>query len=242
MATQFDEILDEFPPLPEVELIEEDGEPLESDWHRRAMNLLIDAIGYHYRDRNDFYVGGNMFIYFNEEQARNRDFRGPDFYFVWGVNREPMRPYWVVWKEGGRYPDVIIELLSPKTAVEDLTTKKEIYEQVFRTPEYFCYDPATQELRGWRLVGGEYQPLEANEQGRLWCDQFELWLGPWTGKFQGHEAVWLRFFDNEGNVVPLAAEGERQRAEAAEAELAQLRARLAELESQQRTSKETNGG
>src|SRR5207244_3129600 len=98
--------------LESVELAAEDGENLESDWHRRCMNLLIEVIAHHLRGRTDFYVGGNMFIYFNLEQARNRDFRGPDFFFVWGASLEPMRPYWAVWNEGGRYPNVIIELLS----------------------------------------------------------------------------------------------------------------------------------
>ncbi|MCI0457716.1 MAG: Uma2 family endonuclease, partial [Gemmataceae bacterium] len=134
--------------LPKVELIEEDGEPLESDWHRLAMNLLLEVIAYRYRDRTDYYAGGNMFIYFSEEQARRRDFRGPDFFFVRGVNLAPLRRYWAVWLEGGHYPDVLIELLSPKTARTDRTTKKTVYETVFHTPEYFCYDPDKQRLEG----------------------------------------------------------------------------------------------
>jgi Uma2 family endonuclease len=230
-----------------VELIETDGEPLESDWHRIAMNILIDSVKYHLRHRQDFYVGGNMFIYFSLEQARNRDFRGPDFFFVDGVPGEPLRPYWAVWQEGGRYPDVIIELLSPKTATEDRTTKKAVYERVFHTAAYYCYDPATQQLEGWRLEGGHYRPLQPDAQGWLWCEQLQLWLGTWTGPYLANQATWLRFYDTEGQVVPVPAEvliveqqraeierqraeTERQRAEAAEAELAQLRARLAQLE------------
>ena len=104
------EVPEEAPPLPQVELIDTDGEPLESDWHRLAMNVLIESLKYRFRHRHDFYVGGNMFIYFSEEQARNRDFRGPDFFYVDGVNREPLRPYWAVWLEGGRYPDLIAQI------------------------------------------------------------------------------------------------------------------------------------
>jgi hypothetical protein len=29
-------------------------------------------------------------------QVKNRDYRGPDFFFVWGVERDRMRPYWAV--------------------------------------------------------------------------------------------------------------------------------------------------
>src|SRR5438128_1925677 len=105
--------------LPQVELIYDDGEPMVSDWYVKAMLLLISSIDQHFHDRDDFYVGGNMFIYFSEEQARNRDFRGPDFYFVWNTTRKPLRKYWVVWQEGGRVPNVVIELCSASTIKED---------------------------------------------------------------------------------------------------------------------------
>lgn len=209
--------------LPKVELLETDGVPLESDWHRAEIALLIEIVDWLFRGRTDFYVGGNMFIYYCEEQARTRKYRGPDFFFVDGVKREPRRRYWAVWQEGGRYPDVIIELLSPKTAKQDRTTKKDLYEKVFHTFEYFCYDPATQRLEGWRLVEGAYAELTLNEQGRLYCKKLGLWLGTLTGRHLGSQEVWLRFFDPEGQVVPT-------RAEAAEAELARLKAQFAERE------------
>jgi hypothetical protein len=92
-------------PFEHLDLAEEDGIPLESAWHLGCMNLLIASVLYHQRDRTDFYVGGNMFIYFNLQQARDRDFRGPDFFLVQGgVNLHPNRRYWAVWDEGGRYP------------------------------------------------------------------------------------------------------------------------------------------
>ena len=185
-------------PLPNVTLVESDGEPLESHWHVLEVALLIESLSYWFRDRNDFYVGGNMFIYFSEEQARNRDYRGPDFFYVDGVNRLPLRRYWAVWQEGGRYPDVIIELLSPTTAVEDPTTKRTLYERTFRTHEYFCYDPQTQQLQGWRLgERGRYREIEPDPRGWMWVEELELWLGPWRGPYLGAEEVWLRFYDAE---------------------------------------------
>jgi Uma2 family endonuclease len=214
--------------LPNVELIETDGMPLESDWHRAQIALLIEIIDWLFRGRTDYYVGGNMFIYYSEDQARSRKYRGPDFFFVAGVNREPRRRYWVVWREGGRYPDLIIELLSPKTAKVDRTTKKELYEKVFRTSEYFCYDPASQRLEGWRLSDSAYAEQQPSEKGRLYCKELGLWLGTWTGKYLGTQEVWLRFFDSEGNLVLTQAEAFEQRAQKAEAELTQLKAHLAE--------------
>jgi Uma2 family endonuclease len=242
-------------PLPTVQLVETDGIPLESHWHVLQISLLIDLLAYWFRDRNDYYAGGNMFIYFSEEQARNRDYRGPDFFYVDGVNRLPMRPYWAVWQEGGRYPDVIVELLSPTTAVEDRTTKKALYERTFKTHEYFCYDPDTQHLEGWRLGGRRrYRSIRLDERGWMWIEELELWLGTWKGVYQGYEAVWLRFYDAQGRLVPIHGEAAEDRAQAAEdrahaaedraqaaedraqvaeAEMARLKERLAQLEKTQ---------
>ncbi|MBL8795791.1 MAG: Uma2 family endonuclease [Planctomycetia bacterium] len=166
-------------PWPNVKLVESDGEPMDTPWHRDAMNLLIEQVRWQLRDRQDYFVGGNMFIYFNVEQARNRDFRGPDFFFVDGAQPNEHRLWWAIGEEGGKYPDVIIELLSPTTAVEDRTTKKQVYERTFRTGEYFLYDPTTRQLDGWRLLDRRYQRIEPDARGWLWCDQLKLWLGVW---------------------------------------------------------------
>ena len=64
--------------LPKVDLPTEDGVPLETNWHRIQMNLLIDSVHYYWRERQDYFAGGNMFIYFSSEQIRNRDYRPPD--------------------------------------------------------------------------------------------------------------------------------------------------------------------
>jgi Uma2 family endonuclease len=213
-------------PLPNVQLVETDGMPLESHWHVLQIPLLLELVAYWFRDRNDYYAGGNMFLYFSEEQARNRDYRGPDFFYVDGASRLPLRPFWAVWLEGGRYPDLIIELLSPTTAREDRTTKRTLYERTFRTFEYFCYDPDTERLEGWRLGPRQrYVEIAPDERGWMQVEELGLWLGTWRGQYQGFEAVWLRFYDAEGQLVPTQAE----LAEAAEAEVARLKERIAEL-------------
>ncbi len=57
-------------------------------------------------------------------------------------------------------PNVIIVLLSPSTELEDRTTKKTIYEKIFRTPEYFLYDPDMRRLEGFHFTNGDYEPME----------------------------------------------------------------------------------
>ncbi len=234
----------EVPEIPKLELPETDGMPMEDAWHRLQMNLLIDSLVYHWRDRNDFFVAGNMFIYYSLEQAQGiiqgkPYYRGPDFFVVLNTEfRE--RSYWVVWEEDGRYPDVIIEFLSPSTARIDKTIKKELYEKVFHTDEYFWYEPRSRELAGFELIVGEYHPKTPNERGWLWSEKLGLWIGEWEGEFQRYNRRWIRFYTPEGELVLTHAEAqarlaeaerqraeqERQRAEQAEAEVQRLRERL----------------
>ena len=213
------------PPLPPTDLIFDDGEPLESNRHRIAMNVLIRSLQQGYIEREDFYTSGNMFIYFSSAQVKNREFRGPDFFAVLNVDGKKERQGWVIWEEEGRYPDVIVELTSPSTAHIDRREKKEIYERTFRTPDYFIYDPfEANSLKGWHLGADQkYQELEPDERGWLWCETLGYWLGTWSGIIDRETAVWLRFYDTERKLVLLPEEFAQQQAEIAQqqAEIAQ---------------------
>jgi Uma2 family endonuclease len=193
---------------------ESDGEPMDSIWHRDCMMLLISVVAHHCRDRNDYLVGGNNFIYFNPDQIRNMDYRGPDFFYVKDrVDRTRKRKYWAVWKENGRVPDVIIELLSPSTEREDRTTKFTIYEQVLRVPEYFMYDPETHTLDGYRLSRKRYRPLAADERGWVWSRELELFLGNWEGEYMGVRDTYLRFYTKNGDLALLSDEAAQRHAD-----------------------------
>jgi hypothetical protein len=65
------------PPPGANELPSDDGEPMETQGHREQMNLLIDSLESAWQDRNDFYVGGNMFVYYSEPQAREAQEKEP---------------------------------------------------------------------------------------------------------------------------------------------------------------------
>ncbi|MEM9540893.1 MAG: Uma2 family endonuclease [Cyanobacteria bacterium P01_E01_bin.42] len=206
------------PTPPPTDLIFDDGEPLESNRHRIAMNVLIESVHQAYRGREDYFTGGNMFLYYSSQQVRNKDFKGPDFFVVLDVDGTRERQGWVVWEEMGRYPDVIIELMSPSTANVDLNQKKNLYSGTFRTRDYFVYNPFNPEsLQGWHLnQNGGYDELNPNGQGWLWCNSLGLWLGLWEGTILRERATWARFYDDSGNLILLGeerAEQEQQRAE-----------------------------
>jgi Uma2 family endonuclease len=117
-----------------------DEPPLESDLHRDQIELLLACLKWWWRERTDFYATGNLTIYFSEEQITTRDFRGPDFFVVLGVENRPRRS-WMLWAEQGKYPNVIIELLSNSTAKVDKGFKKTLYQDTFRTPRIFLVSP-----------------------------------------------------------------------------------------------------
>lgn len=200
-----------------------DEPPLESDLHRLQMTLLIESIEWLWRNRNDFYASGNLTVYYSSSQPKSEDFRGPDFFVALETERKP-RKSWVVWEEDGKYPNVIVELLSDSTAATDKGLKKQIYQDIFRTPDYFWFDPNNLGFAGFILVGGEYQLLQPNPLSWLWSQQLGLYLGVYEEK--------LRFFTSEGQLVTTSeeeAQQESQQKELAEETSDRLAAKLREL-------------
>jgi Uma2 family endonuclease len=229
----------EYPRIPpsSAELICDDGEPLESARHRQQMTVLIESLEFAWQGRDDFYAGGNMFLYFSEAQSRRNDFRGPDVFVVLNTTRRERRA-WVVWEEDGRAPDVIIELLSDKTERIDRGDKMRIYGHL-KVGEYFLFDPFSGVLDGYELdvLHRRYMPKSPDSEGRLWCEQLGLFLAKVKGTLYAVEADWLRWVSHDGKTLPMPveranAEAERANAEAeranAEAERANAEAERAE--------------
>ncbi len=206
--------LDANPPSVSEEVAEEiklpptnlysDEPPLETDFHREQIDLLIRLLKYWWRDRPDFYISGNLTVYYNEQQLKHRDFRGPDVFVVLGAEKKDRRS-WAIWEEGGKYPNLVIELLSSSTATVDRGKKKDLYQDVWRVPEYYWFHPETLEFAGFHLVNGQYEEIAPTESGRLQSLQLRLELGI-------HERQ-LRWFTADGDLIPLPEEAERQRAE-----------------------------
>ncbi len=187
-----------------------DEPPLETDFHRRQIDLLIRILEYWWRDRQDFYISGNLTVYYNEQQLKKRDFRGPDVFVVLGAEKRDRRS-WAIWEEGGKYPNVVIELLSSSTATVDRGKKKDLYQDVWRVPEYFWFHPETMEFAGFHLVDGTYAEISQMENGRLRSEQLGLDLGI-------HERQ-LRWLTADGDLIPLPEEVERQAKERLESYL-----------------------
>ena len=119
---------------------------------------------------------------------------------------------------------MIVELLSPSSAANDRGEKMKVYEEIFRTPEYFLFDPHTAEFTGYELVRGRYEPMRPDAHGRIPSDQLDLVL-----VVRDRE---LRFFTRAGDLVlkpEEAAEEALRRADDASAEVERLQAELRTL-------------
>ncbi|MCT7950419.1 Uma2 family endonuclease [Ancylothrix sp. C2] len=215
----------ELPPessLPPTDLWSEEP-PLESYRHLKQLLLFLSCLERLWQDRNDFFAAANMSVYYSLKQLKSRDFRGPDFFVVLGTERRE-RKSWTVWEEDGKYPDFIVEILSESTAANDRGIKKQIYQDIWHTSEYFFFEPYKLQFEGYKLLNGKYEEIVPNERGWRWSEQLQLFLGVFEEK--------LRFFTPDGVLVPTPEEAEvqeRRRAEQAEMRTEQAEAQAAKL-------------
>jgi Uma2 family endonuclease len=198
---------------------------MESSLHYTQLLILVTCLEWLWRDREDFFIGANLSVYYSRQQLKNRDFRGPDFFLVKDTEKRP-RLSWVIWEEDGKYPNVIIELLSDSTAKVDKGLKKQLYQNQFRTPEYFWFSPNTLELVGWRLTDSEYKTIPASENGWYWSQELGLYLGVFENR--------LRYFSVEGRLIPTLEEANLEEIKQAEIAIqrAEIEQRKAEVERQ----------
>ncbi|NOT63061.1 MAG: Uma2 family endonuclease, partial [Acidobacteria bacterium] len=91
--------------------------PMENSLHADQVRLLITILQYYWQGRQDYFIGDNLTIFYSLEQTKKNEFRGPDFFVVKNTSNRP-RNSWVYWEEN-KFPEVIIELLSPGTATQD---------------------------------------------------------------------------------------------------------------------------
>ncbi len=152
--------------LPEDIYPESDGQPMaEADRHRKDMTYLVDALGYHFRDRPDVYVTGNLFLYY--EEGNPAACVAPDLFVVVGVAPGDRKTY-RLWEEG-RVPSMVVEVTSKSTQRKD-QEKKSLYARL-GVREYFMFDPEGDylqpSLQGFRLRGRQYRPLGSAADGSL---------------------------------------------------------------------------
>ncbi|NES80935.1 MAG: hypothetical protein F6K10_05760 [Moorea sp. SIO2B7] len=117
---------------------------------------------------------------------------------------------------------VVMEFLSEKECGELSIRstppygKLYFYEQILKVPTYVTYDPYEPSIEVRCLQDGKYTLKQADENGRWWIQELELFLGIWQGERLRQNINWLRWWDREGNLLLWSSEQteqEKQRAE-----------------------------
>lgn len=99
------------------------------------------------------------------------------------------------------------------------------YEQILQVPNYGIFDPTSGTLEFYRLNAAKRYVLEsANQEHRFWIPEMQLFLGAWQGKRDHREGYWLRWWDEQGNLLLWDTEQIEQERQRVERLAAQLRA------------------
>ena len=136
----------------------------QSIWHGDAVRQATDALGNHFRDREDVLVAMELVVYY--QRGDNTAWLRPDVQVVFGVERGGNRSTYKVWEEG-RAPDFVLEVASPSTAEHDARYKAAEYARI-GVREYWRLDPEGTlmgtALEGYRVTGGRYEPVRSVER------------------------------------------------------------------------------
>jgi Uma2 family endonuclease len=193
--------------------------------HFNLMIPLADLLRRHYAPREDVFIAGDMKMLWGMPGVKEP---APDIAVIFGVPRDLERSSFDVVEEGA-WPSLILELVSSIDAAtrrNDYEKKVVIYEAV-GIPEYVIVDPPTRAtkgrllLTGYRLgAGRRYRRIAPDGEGRLLSETTQLLFGV------DGDGVSLVVTDGRtGKRLRTSLEMEAA-LEAAEAELARLRAGL----------------
>lgn len=141
----------------------------------------------------------------------------------------------------GDIPLIVMEFISD-TVGKEYSSKPTyppgkwfFYEKVLQVPNYAIFEPSTGELEVYKLDdSGTYQLQTPDTNNRYFIAQMNLFLGVWQGIRENRNDYWLRWWDENGELLLWGSEAatqQRQRAEA-ESQRAEAESQRAEAELQ----------
>jgi Uma2 family endonuclease len=150
-------------PTPPVEYPVSDGKPMAESTRQFQWIVTIqgnlDAL---YGPRDDVFVGGDNFVYPVEGQPGVNV--APDVYVAFGRPKGHRGSY-KVWEEGGTFPQVVFEVLSPNNTYTEMQNKRKFYQK-YGAEEYYVYDPEANRLEVWARQGRRLVEIE-DPNGRV---------------------------------------------------------------------------
>ncbi|MGK7929878.1 MAG: Uma2 family endonuclease, partial [Microcystaceae cyanobacterium] len=152
-------------------------------------------------------IGQDCGIYWRMTDPPEQGAIAPDWFYVPHVpptlNGEIRRSY-VLWQESIP-PLIAIEFVSGKGIEERNTTpwsgKFWVYETVIRPAYYAIYEVNLSKVEVYQLVGDHYQLISPNEDNHYPVSSLKVALGIWQGTYQNMSLPWLRWWDEQGNLL-----------------------------------------
>lgn len=208
------------PTLPNhTQLPESDGSFVKNFQEHPQSILLTDSIEPVLQERHPngrYCIGQDCGIYWRMTEPPERGAEAPDWFYVPNVpptlNGQVRRSY-VLWQELIP-PFIVLEFASGNGAEERDKTplfpeeggmqkpgKFWIYEQVIRPAFYGIYEVSRASIEVYHLIEGQYQLMTTNERGHYAIAPLGLELGIWQGQYQNIELPWLRWWDDQGNLL-----------------------------------------
>ena len=142
---------------------ESDSAAVESDTHEDIRAYAVRALRIRHAAHPGFYAASDMGLLF--ERGNPAAVMAPDLLVAFGAGNR-RRPSYKLWREP--VPDLVLELLSPKTWRRDVEAKPGLYEAL-GVREFWLFDPLgklPRAVNGWRLdAGGAYAPVPALPDG-----------------------------------------------------------------------------
>ena len=226
--------------LADVDYPDSDGKPMaDNTLQFRWIVTLKENLDALFRDRTDVFVAGDNLIY--PVQGDNTIRLAPDVYVAFGRPKGDRGSY-RVWEEGGIFPQVIFEVLSPGNRAGEMTRKRAFYRR-YGAEEYYVYDPDDNLLEGWLRSGNKL--VEVDDLNGFASPQLGIRFdtsGPELVVFRPDGERFLTFQEvrdardaerqraetekQRAEAERQRADVEKQRAEAAERELERLRGLL----------------
>ncbi|QDZ41045.1 Uma2 family endonuclease [Euhalothece natronophila Z-M001] len=132
----------------------------------------------------------------------------------------------------GEIPTIVMEFLSEAEGTEYSIKptyppgKWFFYEQILQVPYYAIFDIATGNLEVYQLNSSQMYDLQPpNEKGRYWITGLNLYLGVWEGTHRNRQGYWLRWWNEQEELLLWGTElvqRERDRAKTLKAQLRSL--------------------
>jgi len=186
------------------ELPSSDETPVDNQLQNDIPNLLLSLLASIWADRDDWYFGVDMGIYYNPDEPAIV----PDGFLAIGVKHdtgERGRLSYVLWEEQNIMPIFALEVVSERynSEYED----KLVDYQALGIPYYAIYNPLSgrrgrfknrQRLEVYRLIAGKYELLPI-ENNRVWLPEIDLALGYEQGEHIAWQREWLYWYNASGD-------------------------------------------